>query len=310
MSSANSIQRVAILGFGEAGGIFAEDLANHDLSVSVFDILFNSKRDRTGMLRKAQLCGVTAASSLKSCLRKADLVISAVTASCALRVAKQAGSILGRNQFFLDINSVSPESKRNAAFYVERNGARFVEAAVMAAVPKQRLGVPMLLCGLYAFQAAERLQRIGMNATPISDQVGVASAVKMCRSVLIKGLEALVVESLFAARQYGVEDKVLESLAATYPSMGWENHLPDYLISRIAVHGQRRAAELREVARMLRRAGLEPTMALATARRQEQLVRAMSKRKIISEPDRSFSWRSLSDAVAGRRFHQRKIAAR
>jgi len=301
MPRARSIQRVAIIGFGEAGGIFANDLAKRGISVTVFDILFDSKRHRQPMLSRAKACGVMAARSLKDCVDQAHLVISAVTASSALDVAKKASPVLTGRQLFLDINSVSPETKRKVAGYIERRGARFVEAAVMSAVPKQRLRVPMLLGGLYAFAVARSLQKIGLNARAVSRQIGVVSAVKMCRSVLIKGLEALVIESLFAARQYGAEDQVLESMATTYPRMGWEDHLPDYLISRVAQHGRRRAVEMHEVAQTLKHVGMEPTMALATARCQKHLATAMAKRKLAFDPALPFSWRSLSDAVGRHR---------
>jgi len=305
MPSRRPIHRVAIIGFGEAGGIFAQDFARQGMGVTVFDILFDSHRHRQPMLRKAQASGVTAADNLKHCLHKAELVISAVTASSALEVAKEAGPNLDDRQLFLDINSVSPETKRKAARYVQRRKGCFVEAAVMEAVPKQRLKVPMLLGGPHAFETAEFLRKIGMNATPLSDHLGVASAVKMCRSVIIKGLEALVIESLFAARMYGAEDEVLESLAASYPAMGWEDHLPDYLISRVAAHGHRRAAEMHEVAQTLQHAGIEPTMALAAAQRQEQLAGAMARRKIAFDPAKPFSWRSLTDAVVRPRRRSR-----
>jgi 3-hydroxyisobutyrate dehydrogenase-like beta-hydroxyacid dehydrogenase len=303
--SAKTIDRVAIIGFGEAGGIFAKDLAVAGMHVRVLDVLLHCRSQRQPMLRKAQACGVTAAGSLKDCLSQAELVISAVTASSALDVAKEAGSILAEGQLFLDINSVSPETKCKAARYFARKGARFIEAAVMSAVPKQRLQVPMLLSGPHAFETAECLQRIGLNATPLSDQLGVASAVKMCRSVIMKGLEALAIESLFAARMYGAEDEVMESLAASFPGMGWEDHLPDYLISRVAEHGHRRAVEMREVAQTLRRVGIEPMMALATAKRQEQLVSEMARERLVFGSGESFSWRSLSDAVARSRRRSR-----
>lgn len=291
-------KRIAIIGFGEVGGIFGKDFAKQGIAVSVFDILLASKRHRQPMLAKARSCRVRVEDSLSDCIRKAELVISAVTASSALDVARDAGPLLGRGQIFLDINSVSPGTKRIAASYVERNQAHFVEAAVMEAVPRQRLKVPMLLGGSHAAEAGERLRSLGMNATAFSDQIGVASAVKMCRSVMIKGLEALAVECLFAARQYGAEDAVLESLAATYPSLGWKDHLPDYLISRVAEHGRRRAAEMREVAQALKDVGLEPTMALATAQRQEWVVGKMAEGKIRFGATKPFSWRALADAVA------------
>jgi 3-hydroxyisobutyrate dehydrogenase-like beta-hydroxyacid dehydrogenase len=220
-----------------------------------------------------------------------------------LDVAKNAGSLLRSGQIFLDINSVSPETKRKAAKYFEKRKAKnkrayFVEAAVMGAVPGQRLKVPMLLGGAHAGEISAQLQSLGMNTTALSDQIGIASAVKMCRSVMMKGVEALAVECLLAARRYGAEDKVLESLAVTYPGLDWKDRLPDYLISRVAEHGLRREAEMREVVRAVRSVGIKPLMSLATADRQQSLVREMSQRGLQFDPSAPFSWRSLADALA------------
>ena len=156
----------------------------------------------------------------------------------------------------------------------------------------------MLLGGGIAGEAAPLLQSIGLNATAVSERVGVASAIKMCRSIVIKGLEALAVESLFAARRYGAEEEVLKSLAATFPEIGWHKELPDYLVSRVAQHGRRRAAEMRDVAETLKDVGLDPMMALATAERQDWLVDTMAARHISYRPAPDFSWRELADAVA------------
>lgn len=299
MPSPQAISRIAIIGFGEVGGIFGTDFAGKGIQVSVFDVLFASEPRRKQMLAKAQSCGVQAAETLRECVRDAELVISAVTASSALDVAQEAAPVLHREQIFLDINSVSPQTKRKASACIE--GARFVEAAVMAGVPGKRLQVPMLLGGMHAMAAGDSLRALGMNATALSDQIGVASAVKMCRSVLIKGLEALTVECLFAARQYGAENEVLESLAATYPGMGWKDRLPDYLISRVAEHGERRAAELREVAHTLQEVGVDPTMAVAAAHRQQQLVLEIAESDFPLQRTDPFSWRDLADAVSRKR---------
>ena len=223
------IRRVAIIGFGEAGGIFGSDLAAQGLEVSIFDILLHAKESRDAMLAKARESKVQAKESLAECLRDAELVISAVTASSSLDVARDAAKTMRSGQIFMDINSVSPETKRAEAAYIERSGAHYVESAVMAAVPPERLKVPMLLGGSYVSELAPRLALLGMNATAVSGEIGVASAAKMCRSVMIKGMEALAVECLFAARRYGAEDAVLYSLDATYPQMGWREKLADYL---------------------------------------------------------------------------------
>jgi hypothetical protein len=120
----------------------------------------------------------------------------------------------------------------------------------------------------------------------------------MCRSIMIKGIEALSVECLLAARRFGAEQEVLASLNGTYPSMGWLDALPDYLVSRVAEHGRRRAAEMREVARTLADVQLEPTMALATAVRQDWLIDVMSACGITYPRHEPFSWRALADALA------------
>jgi 3-hydroxyisobutyrate dehydrogenase-like beta-hydroxyacid dehydrogenase len=261
------------------------------------------------MLAKAKNANVHPCDNLKEAICGADLVISAVTCSAAADVARNSVPYLRGGQTYLDINSVSPETKREIARVLEPSNANFVEAAVMAPVTPQRLKVPMLLGGAEAEPVAERLRSIGMNVTPISDRIGVASAVKMCRSVIIKGIEALAVESLFAARRYGAEKEVLASLAATYPQMGWDGPLPDYLISRVAEHGRRRASEMREAAETLRNIGLEPLTAMATAERQDWLVQEMDERHISVRAGEPFSWQQLADAIGEVSFAEEKPVA-
>jgi 3-hydroxyisobutyrate dehydrogenase-like beta-hydroxyacid dehydrogenase len=292
----NPIERIAIIGFGEAGGIFGLDFSKKGLKVAVTDILLRERNSRAAMLERAQRARVSPHESYEGAIRDANLVISAVTSSASVDAAAEAASLLRPGQIYLDINSVSPGKKREIARIIEQSNAEFVEAAVMAPVSPQRLKVPMLLGGAHAAHTAERLCSIGMNAKAVSDRIGVASAIKMCRSVLIKGIEALAVECLFAARRYGAEKEVLASLDATYPSMGWNNELPDYLVSRVAQHGRRRAAEMREVAEALKDVQVEPLMALATAARQDWLVDETAKGGIPFEPG-TFSWIDLADRI-------------
>lgn len=294
----NPIRKIALIGFGEVGGIFGQDFAAEGLEVSAFDILLNAEPSRSAMLAKAKSAKVRARDTLESGIQGADLVISAVTASAAADVAGSAAPFLRRDQIYFDLNSVSPDTKRAIASALNESAATFVEAAVMAPVSPQRLKVPMLLGGVDAEAAAERLQTIGMNVKPISDRIGVASAIKMCRSIIIKGLEAITVESMFAARRYGAEKEVLESLASTYPGMGWNGALPDYLISRVAEHGKRRAAEMREAAQAVADAGLEPLTALATAQRQDWLAQVIVEFSLTVPKGESFVWQQLADAIA------------
>jgi 3-hydroxyisobutyrate dehydrogenase-like beta-hydroxyacid dehydrogenase len=294
----NPIRQIALIGFGEVGGIFGQDFAAAGLAVSTYDILLNIEPSRSAMLDKAKGLKVRACDTLQEAVQGADLVISAVTASSASEAARIAVPSLRGGQIYLDINSVSPDTKLAIARTLSASPASFVEAAVMAPVSPQRLKVPMLLGGADASTAAGRLHAIGMNIRPISDRIGVASAIKMCRSIIIKGLEAITVESMFTARRYGAEKEVLESLAATYPGMGWNAALPDYLISRVAEHGKRRAAEMREAAQAVADAGLEPYTALATAQRQDWLAQAIAEFSLAVPKGESFSWQDLADGLA------------
>jgi len=291
------LRRIAMVGFGEAGSILAEELAAADRDVCTYDILLDVPASRGPLLEKARRAGVQTADSLKAAVADADLVISAVTAASSAAVAQGAGKAMHAGQIFLDINSCSPETKRSNAAAVQSSGADYVEAAVMAPVPPQRLKVPMLLGGHRASDLAPVLRALGMNATFISAEIGVASAVKMCRSVVIKGLEALAVESMLAARRFGAEQEVLASLQGTFPQMGWQDKLPDYLIGRVAEHGRRRAAEMREVAHTLEDVGIEPTMSRATAARQDALIDEMAAKGLSYSHGQPFSWRVLADAL-------------
>lgn len=234
---------IAFIGFGEAGGILAADLAREH-AVTMWDCKLNGP-EREAMGKKARDSRVQVGNSLAQALEGATLVFSTVTAGEALKVAQQAAALLQPGQYFLDLNSVAPETKRQAAEHF-LPGA-YIDVAVMAPVPPARLQTPLLIGGPQAEAIAPRLQRLGLNARYGASTVGQVSAIKMCRSVMIKGLEALTTECLFAAREYGVEEEVLSSLHHSFPSLGWTGAFPDYLISRVAEHGIRRSEEMEEV---------------------------------------------------------------
>ena len=302
------LTRVTLIGFGEAGGILGADLASLGrFSVATYDILLEDPAQRTAMEAKAKAAKVEPIRSLGQAISGADLVLSAVTAGEARKVAEAAAKLMRPGQIMLEINSVSPETRRGNAVLIERAGADYVEAAVMAPVPPQRLKVPMLLGGKRAAELAACLTELGMNAKAVATGIGTASAIKMCRSIMVKGLEALTTECLLTARRYGAEDAVLASLEATYPGIGWAKALPDYLVSRAAEHGKRRSEEMGEVVQTLVDAGIEPMLSRAIAERQAWLPQAMRAAGIAyKEP---FSWKELADALAAAEAARTKKSA-
>ncbi len=260
--------RVCLIGFGEVGQVLAEDLTARGASdLSAWDVLFvNPASNPSRALANGR---VRAASSAADAVGGADVVISAVTAAQDVEAARAAAAALARDAWFLDLNSVSPEVKRAAARLIESHGGRYVEAAVMAPVPPKRLATSMLLGGRHAATFMAVAEQLGFTGARVfSAEVGRASAAKMCRSVMVKGIEALLAESLLAARHYGVEDAVLASLRDLFPLADWQGQAR-YMISRSLVHGRRRAEEMREVARTVEESGITPSMSAACAIRQD-----------------------------------------
>lgn len=265
------------IGFGEAAQHVARGLLAAGAGpIQTYDILFDKPGDAGERLRKrAAEVGVTARASHAEAVTGSDVVISAVTAASSSDAARAAAAGLRAGQFYMDINSTSPAVKRGNAEAVARSGAQFVEAAVMESIPPHGHKTPMLLAGAPAQQLVDLLRPLGMQVEAVGDTIGQASSIKMFRSVIIKGMEALMLESLYAAAEMGVTDRVLASLAGTYPGMDWPKAV-DYLVGRTAQHGARRVAEMREVARTLRDMGHESLMAEATANRIEWCVKALA----------------------------------
>jgi 3-hydroxyisobutyrate dehydrogenase-like beta-hydroxyacid dehydrogenase len=213
--------------------------------------------------------GVRVAASAADAARDARIVICAVTANAVGRVAAQAAGYLHQGQMFFDINSASPVTKKNAAGLINAAHAKYVEGAVMAPVPGPGVKVPILAGGPAAEEVASILNGLGMNITPVTTEPGRASAMKLCRSIVIKGLEAIMVDCAAAAKQWGVEDEVFASLDASYPAIDFRQ-LAETMGGRVRQHGVRRAAEMREAAMMVEDLGMNPGLCSAIADAQQR----------------------------------------
>jgi 3-hydroxyisobutyrate dehydrogenase-like beta-hydroxyacid dehydrogenase len=263
-----AFSRVALIGFCEVGQTLGTDLAKTGLGlrVAVYDILF-SRLDSAPRRALSEFFG-HATTSAAQAVSDAELVISAVTAASDLDAARSVTAGLMPGAFYLDLNSVSPSMKQACAEVIESAGGRYVEAAVMTPIHPRGIASPMLLGGTHAAAFLERAAPLGFDAKVFSTTLGQAAAVKMCRSVIIKGVEALLTESMLAARRYGVEKPVLDSLSDLLPAGDWEK-IARYFIARSLEHGVRRAEEMREAAKTVAEADVSPLMATATAERED-----------------------------------------
>lgn len=287
--------RIGLAGYGEVGKIFAAGLKPQVAQASAWDLKFAQAATAGAERAHAQALGVQACASMQELCAASDLVISAVTASNTLAVAEEAARHIRPGAVFLDLNSASPGTKQQAAAAIEARGAHYVEAGVMTSVPPYGIRVPMLLGGAKAAELAQVLAGWGMDAKAVSEQLGVASAIKMCRSVMIKGLEALVIESYATARAYGVEDHVLPTLQETFPSIDWSRQ-GAYFFSRVVQHGQRRAEEMREAANTVREAGFAPLMTASIADKQ-QWVADQARAGVFAGLAKDAPWQDYADRL-------------
>lgn len=256
---------VAFIGFGEAGRAFAWSGAR------AFDRKTDEPASREEMLRAYALAGVDGAETAAAALSGAQAVLCLITADQALAVARGCARYLQPGALWLDMNSVAPETKRAAAQAIEAAGGRYVDVAVLAPVHPARRAAPLLASGPHAEAALALLGGFGFsNGRQIEGDVGAASAVKMIRSVMVKGMEALTAECVIAAEAAGVRDAVLASLDASEKTQGWADRA-DYNLERMLVHGLRRAAEMEEVVKTLDALGTGSAMSRGTVERQRAL---------------------------------------
>jgi 3-hydroxyisobutyrate dehydrogenase-like beta-hydroxyacid dehydrogenase len=260
---------VSFIGFGEAGQAIASGLRESGIErIAAWDILF-PQTDGQRLKAAAEKIGVRCANSAQDAVRDTDMIVSAVTAASSLEAARSVEPHLLGTPYFLDINSVSPGRKQATAKLLGER-ARYLDVAVVAAIHPARHRTPLLIAGPHAEAASPLLRELDMQFSVVGDAVGAAAAIKMIRSVMIKGIEALTLECFLAAARAGVLEDVTASLKNNYPGLDWSK-LSEYNLERMASHGERRAAEMKESAATLRELGIDPLMAEATVKRQREM---------------------------------------
>jgi 3-hydroxyisobutyrate dehydrogenase-like beta-hydroxyacid dehydrogenase len=256
---------IALIGLGEVGRVLAEDLSDGNV-LSAWDTAFDDPDSRAA--RNARELPVRVATDAVDAVQAAELVISAVTAANDLAAARDATAALATGTWFLDVNSASPVQKQEASALIDAIGGRYVEAAVLSPIYPKRIASPILLGGPHAIDFAAVALDLGFTGGEFfAPTVGPASATKLCRSVVVKGLEALLMESMLTARLWGIEKPVLDSLSNLLPAADWAE-LAEYMIRRSIEHGERRSQEMEEAASTVRDADVDALMATATVRRQ------------------------------------------
>ncbi|WP_210275265.1 NAD(P)-dependent oxidoreductase [Martelella soudanensis] len=260
------MKTVGFIGFGEAARAITDGWAEAGLAGvrAAFDIKTLNGNEADAVARACTARNVLCTSSCAEISERSDVIFSLVTADNALAAAEAAAPSLKPGTLYLDGNSCSPGTKRRAAGLIGDTGGRYVDVAIMSPIFPKRHKTPCLVSGPDGAEAAEAMADLGMNVTVVGPEIGDASSIKMIRSVMIKGTEALMAECFLAAEKAGVSAQVLASLAASDPAIDWPAKA-GYCLERMMVHGNRRAAEMREVAATLDDLGLAPRMSAAAA---------------------------------------------
>jgi 3-hydroxyisobutyrate dehydrogenase-like beta-hydroxyacid dehydrogenase len=266
--------KIAFIGLGEAASAFISGWgAKHADAIRAFDIKSLDDETAPVITSRAQGLGVTATATPDAALQGADLIFSTVTADQAVKVAEAYAPFLQKDALWCDLNSCAPHSKRQACTAIENAGGRYLDVAVMAPVHPKRNMVPCLISGAPANTAKPILDALPMSTTISGPDVGRASAIKLVRSIMVKGLEALTAECALAAAAAGVADDVFPSLKDGHPKIDVPARAA-YNLERMTVHGVRRAAEMEECAAMLAHLGLPNDMASGTVRWQTAIASA------------------------------------
>ncbi len=238
--------RIAVLGFGEAGsclckgwglgGVRAFDIKQHGGSLLAAE-----------KVREMSLAGVIVGDDAASIAHGSDMIFSTVTADQAHAAASAVTKAIKPGAYYLDLNSCAPSTKRKNAAVITRAGGFYIDVAVMATITPKYHQTAMLVSGEHAEQAIDLMRALDMKPVHVPGPVGRASTIKMIRSIMMKGIEALTAECFTAACKAGVADEVAASLDASQTKEGWKAQAA-YNMERMTTHGTRRAAEMREVA--------------------------------------------------------------
>ena len=263
---------VAFIGFGEAGLAIAETLAASGRAdgMRAYDIKLDDRDGGAAMRARIEDASLTACATAKEAVEGAEIVICVVTADQAAKAAGTAARHLAAGALWLDMNSCAPGTKQIAAGPVNAAGGTYVDVAVMAPITPRGHETPMLAASAEPDSVAARLAEAGLAPRFVGSDIGRASTIKMLRSVMVKGMEALTVECFRAAVRAGVADEVASSLDASESGLGWAAQTA-YNMERMTAHGIRRAAEMREVAKTLRDFNVAPAMTTGTIAWEEEM---------------------------------------
>ena len=260
-----SAPRVGIIGFGEVGSTLGRGLRGEGLeAVVAADAAMDDPTFGSLIRRRAEEARVELLPSNAEVAEVSDLILVAVPGYQALGAAEQAAPGLRKGQLYVDVGSASPRVKHALAEVVERAGASPIDVAILTSPLMDGHHIATLAAGSAAAEYRDLMTPYGFKVEVVGERPGQAAAIKMLRSVLMKGMEALLLESLLAARRHGVEDIVLGTVAS-FMDKGSFAEMANFLVTTDAIHSGRRAHEADMMAEVVEEVGITPRLSPAIA---------------------------------------------
>ena len=264
--------KIGFIGFGEAAYNIALGLAGEGVSgIRANDAMMDDAVMGKLVHSRAEEAGVELVSSAKDVAAWADVLFAAVPSSFTMDVCREIKDCLRPGQVYADVSASTPSVKEAIWNEIKDSSVLFADAAMLGSLPKDKHRVPITASGNGAAKFKELMEPYGMRITLAGERAGAASAIKLVRSIFMKGIASLMIEMLQAADAYGVSDEVVASIAKSMDGTPFTSHL-DRLVTGTALHCARRAAELKGSIAMLKEAGLTSEMSKAAKRKHEELI--------------------------------------
>lgn len=263
--------KIGFIGFGEAAFHISRGLRNEGIQdIIAYDAMTGHETMGRLIRTRADEAGVTLVDSARTVVEKSDLVFAAVPSSYSLEVARAAEPFLKEGQQYVDVSASTPTVKKNIWDMIRHRHVLFTDAAMLGSLPQDRHKVPITASGNGVKVFCDTMSPFGMRITCLNEEPGAASAIKLVRSIYMKGIAALMFEMLQAADAYGISEELVSSIATSFDGIPFREHL-DRLVTGTAIHAGRRAAELKGSIQMLEETDIDAAMTIAAKHRHELL---------------------------------------
>jgi 3-hydroxyisobutyrate dehydrogenase-like beta-hydroxyacid dehydrogenase len=278
-------KKIGLIGYGEVGQAFAERLSSAEgIDIGVFDIRFNSANASDALINTAEKQNLRIEHSIKTIIQGKDLILSAVTCEDAWEVAETSSTHIGEGQIYTDLNTVTPQLKKEMNQLISISGAEFIEVAILGTISSYGFKSPMLACGVKAQEFGDFLNSMGFSVKVLSEKIGTASYMKMLRSIFAKGVESLLFEMLVAAEKCDLMEPVMDAIVAHMDNSSFLN-IADTWVTTNVQHAERRADEMDHVIQTLKQLDVQPIMSMATQERLRKCASTNLKEQFENEKD-------------------------